>query len=176
MNHISPELKVLITREEVARAVQRIAREVKQDYSGTNPVVVGILKGSIFFLADLVHALDMPLQMELVSLSSYGSDTETSGKVKMKMGISQSITGRAVLVVEDIIDTGITVHYLMKYLLRKKPRLLKLCCLLDKPERRKVTVSVDYTGFTIPDKFVVGYGMDWDEKYRYFQDIYFIGD
>ncbi|MDP2719244.1 MAG: hypoxanthine phosphoribosyltransferase [Dehalococcoidia bacterium] len=176
MNQDSPELKVLIAREEIAQAVQRIAGEVKKDLLGTNPVVIGILKGSIFFLADLIHALEMPLQVELVSLSSYGSSTETSGQVKMKMGISGSITGRAVLVVEDIIDTGITVNYLMKYLRRKNPRLLKLCCLLDKPERRKVAVTVDYVGFTIPDKFVVGYGMDWDEKYRYLRDIYFIGD
>jgi hypoxanthine phosphoribosyltransferase len=130
-----------------------------------------VLKGSAVFFADLIREMNMPLQVEFIQLSSYGSSTETSGKVKVVHRLRTSIKGRHVLVVEDIVDTGYTLSYLLKYLARKKPASLKLCALTDKPSRRIVPIKIDYLGFTVPDKFIVGYGIDFDEKFRYLPDI-----
>ena len=165
---------VLFTRKEIEQTVARLATEIKGDYRGKYPMLICILKGSFVFLADLVRALDIPLEVDFVKLSSYGKGKETSGKVKMVQALKTPIKDKDVLVVEDIVDTGLTVSSLLDYLRKKKPASLKLCALTDKPSRRKVPVTIDYLGFTVPDKFIVGYGIDWDEKFRYLPDVCYI--
>jgi hypoxanthine phosphoribosyltransferase len=162
---------VLISRQEIKKAIARLAKQIRKDYEGKNPVVISVLKGSAVFFADLIREMNMPLQVEFIQLSSYGSSTETSGKVKVVHRLRTPIKGRHALVVEDIVDTGYTLSYLLKYLARKKPASLKLCALTDKPSRRIVPIKIDYLGFTVPDKFIVGYGIDFDEKFRYLPDI-----
>ena len=166
-----PQLKVLITSEEISQAIARIASEINHDYREKQLLLIGVLKGSFMFMADLVRQLGLPVEMDFVRLSSYGAATETSGKVKVVQPLKTPIKGRHVLVIEDIVDTGITVSFLLDYLRRKKPASLKLCALTDKPSRRQVPVSIDYLGFTVPDKFIVGYGLDLDEKFRHLPDI-----
>jgi hypoxanthine phosphoribosyltransferase len=173
---IQPQLKILINREEIAEIVARLAWEVKKDYQGKKPLLIGILKGSFVFMADLIRRLDLPLEVEFIKLSSYGTARESSGKVKVVQGLKTSIKGRDVLVIEDIVDTGITTSFLLDYLRKKKPASLKLCALTDKPSRHKVPVCIDYLGFTVPDKFIVGYGIDFDEKFRNLPDIYAMED
>ncbi len=170
------QLKVLLTEEEIRRGVKRLAREIDRDYRGKHPLLLGILKGSFVFMADLIRLLQTPVEIEFVRLSRYGSTKVTSGEVKVVHGLRSRIKGRDVLVIEDIVDAGITVGYFLDYLRRKKPSSLKLCTLFDKPSRRKVPVPIDYLGFTIPDKFVVGYGLDYDEKFRHLPQLYFIED
>jgi hypoxanthine phosphoribosyltransferase len=166
--------KILIKHQDIAKAVARLAAEIRRDYPGKNPLLIGILKGSFIFLADLIRNIDMPLQIDFVRLSSYGSGTESSGKIKVVSRLSRSVKNRHVIVVEDIIDTGLTTQYFVEYLNKKKPASIRLCALTEKPSRRKTAVKIDYLGFTVPDKFIVGYGIDWDEKYRYLPDIRFI--
>jgi len=165
------QLKVLISHEEIDKAVARLAGEISRDYAGKQPLFIGILKGSFVFMADLIRQLDLPVEVEFIRLSSYGAARETSGKVRVVQGIKTAIKGRDILVVEDIVDTGITISFLLDYLRKKKPASLRLCVLTDKPSRRKVPVSIDYPGFTVPDKFIVGYGLDFDEEFRYLPDI-----
>jgi hypoxanthine phosphoribosyltransferase len=165
---------VLFTQEEIKQTIIRLAIEIKKDYQGKHPLLICILKGSFIFLADLVRQLNMPLEVDFVKLSSYGSGTETSGNVKMIQGLNTPIKGKDILIVEDIIDTGITISSLLEHLKKDCPSSLKLCTLTDKPSRRKMPVTIDYIGFTVPDKFIVGYGIDWDEKFRYLPDIRFI--
>ena len=162
---------MLVTRTEIESTVKKLASAVARDYRDKNPLLIGILKGSFIFLADLVRQLDFPLEVEFVRLSSYGSGTQTFGKVKLEHEPKVAIKGRHVLVVEDIIDTGITVDFLMKYLQKKKPASLKLCALTDKPSRRRVHIGIDYKGIDVPNKFIVGYGIDCDEKHRNLRDI-----
>jgi hypoxanthine phosphoribosyltransferase len=171
-----PQLKILISRDEIAEAVTRLASEITRDYQGKQPLLIGILKGSFVFMADLIRRLDLPLEVEFIKLSSYGSARESSGKVRVVQGLKTRIKGRDILVVEDIVDTGITTSFLLDYLKKKKPASLKLCALTDKPSRHKVPVSIDYLGFTVPDKFIVGYGIDFDEKFRNLPDIYALED
>jgi hypoxanthine phosphoribosyltransferase len=173
---IQPQLKILINREEIAEIVARLAWEVKKDYQGKKPLLIGILKGSFVFMADLIRRLDLPLEVEFIKLSSYGTARESSGKVRVFQGLKTRIKGRDVLVIEDIVDTGITTSFLLDYLRKKKPASLKLCALTDKPSRHKVPVCIDYLGFTVPDKFIVGYGIDFDEKFRNLPDIYAMED
>jgi hypoxanthine phosphoribosyltransferase len=168
---MSSQPKVLITQDEISQAVARLASEIRQDYQGKQPLLIGILKGSFVFMADLIRELGLPVEVDFVKLSSYGSGTETSGKVKVVQGLKTKVKGRDVLVVEDIVDTGLTVSFLLDYLRKKKPASLKLCALTDKPSRHKAPVAIDYLGFTVPDKFIVGYGIDWNEKFRYLRDI-----
>ena len=163
--------KVLITRDEIEQAVTRLAAEIKRDYQNNRPLLIGTLKGSFVFLADLIRHLDIQLEIDFVQLSSYGSGKETSGQVKLVKGLKTPVRGKHVLVVEDIVDTGLTVSMLLDYLRKKKPASLKLCALTDKPSRRQVPVDIDYLGFTVPDKFIVGYGTDWNENFRYLPDI-----
>jgi len=170
-----PQPKILITHQEIAKTVTRLAGEIRRDYYGKQPLLIGALKGSFVFMADLVRQLDLPLEVEFVRLSTYGAGKESSGKVKVVQGLKTSIKGRDVLVVEDIVDTGITISFLLNYLKKKKPASLKFCALTDKPSRRRVPVSIDYLGFTVPDKFIVGYGLDFDEKFRYLPDICELG-
>jgi hypoxanthine phosphoribosyltransferase len=166
--------KVLISQDEIRQAVARLASEIRRDYQGNQPLLIGILKGSFVFMADLIREIGLPVEVDFVKLSSYGSGTETSGKVKVVQGLKTKIKGRDVLIVEDIVDTGLTVSFLLDYLRKKKPASLKLCTLTDKPSRHKAPVAIDYLGFTVPNKFIVGYGIDWNEQFRYLKDIFYL--
>lgn len=166
--------KTLITSDEITNAIARLAGEIRRDYNGKQPLLIGILKGSFVFMADLIRQLDLPLEVDFVTLSSYGAVREASGKVRVVQGLRTPIKGRDVLVIEDIVDTGTTISFLLDYLRKRKPASLRLCSLTDKPSRRRVPVSIDYLGFTLPDKFIVGYGLDWNEKFRYLPDICFL--
>jgi len=168
---VSRQPKPLITQGKINQAVAKLAAEINRDYRGKQPLLIGILKGSFVFMADLVRRLDLPIEVDFVKLSSYGSGTKTSGKVKVVQGLKSPIKGRDVLIVEDIVDTGLTVSFLMGNLRKKKPASLKLCVLVDKPSEHKVPVTIDYLGFNVPDKFIVGYGIDWNEKFRQLPDI-----
>ncbi|MDY7019203.1 MAG: hypoxanthine phosphoribosyltransferase [Chloroflexota bacterium] len=168
--------KVLISRDEIARAVARLASEISRDYQDKQPLLIGVLKGSFVFMADLIRQLDWPLEVDFVKLSSYGAGKESSGKVRLVQGLKTLVRGRDVLIIEDIMDTGITISFFLDYLKKKKPASLKLCVLLDKQARHSVPVHIDYLGFTIPDKFVVGYGIDFNEQFRHLPDICFIED
>jgi len=159
---------------EIEARLKTLAGEIKSDYQGRYPLLIGVLKGSFMFMAELIRLLHFPLEIEFVRLSSYGGDKESSGKLKVVQGRRSSIKGRDVLVIEDIVDTGLTISFLLDYLQKKKPASLKLCALTDKPSRRRVPVTIDYLGFTVPNKFLVGYGLDWDEKFRYLPNICFI--
>jgi len=171
-----PQLKILISRDEIAKAVARLAWEIKRDYQGKQLLLIGILKGSFVFMADLVRQLDLPLELDFVRLSSYGTASESSGKVRVVQGVKTPVKGRDVLVIEDIVDTGISISFLLDYLKSKKPASLKLCVLTDKPSRRRVPVSIDYLGFTVPNKFIVGYGLDFDERFRNLPHLYTLED
>ncbi|MFA5399889.1 MAG: hypoxanthine phosphoribosyltransferase [Dehalococcoidia bacterium] len=167
-------LKRLITSAEINSAVQRLASEITNDYRHKNPLLIGILKGSFVFMADLVRRLDMPLEVDFVRLSSYGGGTESSGRIRVLGKMSEPVEGRHVIVVEDIIDTGLTTSYFLRYIRGRKPASVALCALTEKPARRKVKVKIDYLGFTVPDKFIVGYGIDYNERYRNLPDICYI--
>jgi len=169
-----PNLHILFSRDEIEAAVNRLAAEINKDYQGKHPLLIGVLKGSFMFMADLIRHLDLPLEVEFIRLSSYGRGIQTSGKIKVVQGLRSSIKGRDVIVIEDIMDTGLTIAFLLDYLRKKKPASLKLCALTDKPSRRQVPVNIDYLGFTVPNKFIVGYGLDWDEKFRYLPHICFV--
>jgi hypoxanthine phosphoribosyltransferase len=171
-----PQLKILISRDEIAKAVDRLASEIKKDYQGKQPLLIGVLKGSFVFMADLIRQLDLPLELDFIRLSSYGAARESSGKVRVVQGVKTPIKGRDVLVIEDIVDTGITTSFLFDYLRKRKPASLKLCALTDKPSRRRVQVSIDYLGLSLPNKFVVGYGLDFDQRFRNLPDIYALED
>jgi len=166
--------KILINRQEIDRAVERLASEIKRDYRRKNPLLIGILKGSFVFMSDLVRRLDIPLEIDFVRLSSYGSGTESSGRIRMPGKMSEPVEGRHVIVVEDIIDTGLTTAWFLRYIKRRKPASVALCALTEKPARRKVDVKIDYLGLTVPDKFIVGYGIDYNERYRNLPDICYI--
>ena len=170
----SPVRQVLIPREKIEAIIKRLSGEITRDYQDKNPIVLGVLKGSFIFTADLVRQLDFPLEIDWVRCSSYGNGRHSNGKVKLAAGFTPDIKGRHVLLVEDIVDTGITVAFLKAHLEKKKPSSLKLCTLADKPSRRVAPLALDYVGLTVPDKFVVGYGMDDGEKYRNLHDIYYL--
>ena len=169
-----PKPHILFGRKEIEVAVSRLAAEISRDYRGKNPVLIAILKGSFVFLADLIRLLDFPLEVEFVTLSSYGGGRESAGRIKVIRGLRSEVKGRHVLVIEDIVDSGLTTNFLLDYLRKKKPTSIRVCALTDKPSRRQVPVTIDYLGFTVPDKFLVGYGLDWDEKFRNLPDICFI--
>lgn len=160
------ELKVLIDEETIQKRVKELAKKIESDYSGKELTLVCILKGSTPFTVDLARNINKKLKIEFLQVSSYGAEKISSGKINLKLDLSRSVEGENLLIVEDIIDTGMTLSYLVKHLQEKNPESVKICTLLDKPERRKYDVKVDYVGFEIPDKFVVGYGLDYDEIYR----------
>jgi hypoxanthine phosphoribosyltransferase len=163
--------KIVITREDIAEKIDELAAEIRRDYKDKNPLLIGVLKGSFVFLSDLVRAMNIPVEVDFIRVSSYGAGKESSGKIKLVKDVETPIKDRHVLVVEDIVDRGLTVRFLLDYLSFRKPASLKLCALFDKPSRRKVEVPIDYRGFTIPDAFVVGYGLDYSEQYRYLPDL-----
>lgn len=170
------QLKILISCDEIAQAVSRLAREIERDYQDRQPLLIGVLKGSFLFMADLIRQLDLPLDLDFVRLSSYDAARESSGKVEVVHETKTPVKDRDVLVVEDIVDTGITISFLLDYLKSKQPASLKVCTLTDKPSRRRVQVPIDYRGFTVPNKFIVGYGLDCDQKFRNLPDIYTLED
>jgi hypoxanthine phosphoribosyltransferase len=165
MMHADVE-EILLSGEEVQARVAELGAQLAADYESRDPVLVSVLKGSIIFLADLVRAMPIPLSIDLMEVSSYGASTESSGQVRILKDLSTSIEGREVIVVEDIIDTGLTLNYLLRYLHDKGPASIRICCLLDKPARRLAPIEIDYRGFTIADRFVIGYGLDYGERYR----------
>ena len=159
-------ISVLIEEEDVDERINELAQQINEDYAGKSVHLICILKGSIFFTCELAKRITVPVTLDFMSVSSYGSATESSGTVKIKKDLDESIEGKDVIVVEDIIDSGRTLSNLLQVLKTRKPNSIRLCTLLDKPDRRVVDVDVDYTGFEIPDKFVVGYGLDYDQNYR----------
>ncbi len=170
------ELRVLFHRQEIEAAVRRLASEISQDYRHKNPLMLGILRGSFVFLADLIRHLDFPLEVDFIGLSSYGSSTQTSGKIKVVKKLETPVRDRHVLIVEDIVDSGLTTTFLLDYLQKQKSASVKICALSDKPSRRKVPVNIDYLGFTVPNKFLVGYGLDANQKFRNLPDICYLED
>jgi len=163
--------RTLITRDEVAARVAELGQTIGRDYAGRSPLLVGVLKGAVVFTADLVRAIPLRAGFDFMGVSSYGSRAQTSGVVRLTSDLSVSIEGRDVIIVEDIIDSGRTIHYLRRNLATRHPKSLALCVLLDKVARREVEVPVDYVGFVIPNDFVVGYGLDHDGLYRNLPDI-----
>jgi hypoxanthine phosphoribosyltransferase len=158
--------KILITEEEIRAKLRELGQEITKDYSGKDLLIVGILKGSFVFMGDLIRNIDVPIQVDFMEISSYGCATESSGAVRILKDLDNDIEGRNVLIVEDIVDTGLTLSYLIDNLWSRKPSSLKICTFLNKPSRRKVPLEVNYNGYNIPDEFVVGYGLDYAEKYR----------
>jgi hypoxanthine phosphoribosyltransferase len=165
--------EILLSEEAIRAKVAELGKRISADYAGRELTLVSVLKGSLPFMADLMRQIDLPLRIDLMEVSSYGgSTTESSGLVRILKDLSAPIDGRDVLLVEDIIDTGLTLNYLLRYLRGKNPRSIKVCSLLDKPARRLVEIPIDYSGFEIPDAFVVGYGLDFGEVYR---NLRFVG-
>ena len=157
---------ILFEDSAIQARILELGAELAATYEGKNPVMIAVLKGSFVFMADLVRAMDLPLQIEFLGVSSYGNKSETTGAVRITRDLECDIEGRHVIVVEDILDSGLTLNYLVGYLQGRQPASIELCTLLDKPERRRVEVTPRYKGFTIPDAFVVGYGLDFAERYR----------
>ncbi len=164
--------KCLVTEQEIKAKVKEIGQVISAAYDGQDLLVIGILKGAVIFLADLIREITIPIQIDFMAVSSYGATTESSGVVRIIKDLDQSIEDKHVLIVEDIIDSGLTLKYLIEILKSRGPKSIRVCTLLDKPDRRKTDVVVDYNGFSIPDEFVVGYGLDYDERYRHLPEIY----
>ena len=162
---------ILYTREELAEAVKKLGRRITEDYQGKKPVMVCILKGASVFFCDLIREIDLPLEIDFMVVSSYGASTKSSGEVKMVKDLDRSINGRDVIVVEDIVDSGMTLSYLKKVLETRNAASIRIATLLNKPARRRIDLDVEYYCFNIPDAFVVGYGLDYAEKYRNLPDI-----
>ncbi len=162
-----PDLgEVLVTAEDLQRRVVELGEQISRDYAGRSLLLVGVLKGAVFFLSDLMRYIDIPVEVDFMAVASYGSATDSSGVVRILKDLDASIEGRDVLIVEDIVDSGLTLQYLLRNLGSRNPRTLEVCALLTKPERRKVDLPTRYVGFEIPDRFVVGYGLDYAELHR----------
>ena len=164
--------RVLISQVEIDSKVRELARALDREYAGKNLLIVGILKGAMIFMSDLVRAMTIDVQFDFMAVSSYGSSSKSTGVVRIQKDLDQNIQGRHVLVVEDIVDTGLTLNYLLEILKAREPASVRICTLLDKPSRRVVDVPVDFNGFSIPDEFAVGYGLDYNEMYRNLPEIY----
>jgi hypoxanthine phosphoribosyltransferase len=156
----------IVTQEEMRARIRELGKQITADYTGKDLVLVGVLKGAYAFYADLARAIRIPMRVDFIVVASYGSRAKTSGKVKMVTELTEDIKGKDVLLVEDIVDSGLTIQYLVKQLSKRKPQSVKVCTLLNKPERRAIDVPLAYIGFTIPDKYVVGYGLDYQQQYR----------
>ncbi|NLK35015.1 MAG: hypoxanthine phosphoribosyltransferase [Gracilibacteraceae bacterium] len=157
---------IMISEEEIAKRVKELGKQLTEDYRGKELLIVGILKGCMLFLSDLVRAIELPLTMDFMVVSSYGTTTKSSGVVRIIKDLEREIEGKDVLIVEDIVDTGLTLSYLVENFKSRNPKSVRICSLLDKPDRRKAQVDIEYVGFKIPDEFVVGYGLDYGENYR----------
>ncbi|SDF17147.1 hypoxanthine phosphoribosyltransferase [Sporolituus thermophilus] len=164
--------EVLLSSEQLSARIREMGRQISADYAGKEILMIGVLRGAVIFMADLARAIDVPVALDFMAVSSYGASTTSSGVVRILKDLDEDVEGKHLLIVEDIIDSGLTLNYLLDNLRSRKPASIKICTLLNKPERRKVDVQVDYNGFTIPDHFVVGYGLDYAEKYR---NLPFIG-
>jgi hypoxanthine phosphoribosyltransferase len=164
--------KVLIDDAQVQAKIRELGTQITADYAGKDLLLVGVLKGALLFIVDLARQIDLPLELDFMAISSYGAATETSGVVRILKDLDTSIEGRDVLIVEDIIDSGLTLNYIVEHLRNRGPASIKICSLLNKPSRRRVDVKVDYRGFDIPDEFVVGYGLDFQQRYR---NVPFVG-
>ncbi len=164
--------KILISKQQLDIRIKEMADAISNDYKDKKPLFICILKGSIFFMVDLLKNLTIPAQIDCMSVSSYGTNTQSGGEVKITKDLNVAINDKDVIIVEDIVDSGNTLSHLKRLLLQRKPASLKICTLLDKPDRRRVEIDVDYTGFEIPDEFVVGYGLDYAENYRQLDQIY----
>ena len=160
------ELKELISKEEIDKRLDELAKEIDKDYDNKEIVIVSVLRGAVFFTVELTLKMRSKMRFEFVQISSYGDDTESTGNIQIKKDISSDITGKDVLIIEDIIDSGITMDFLIKHLKAKNPNSIKVCSLASKPSRRKIEVNIDYLGFEVPNKFLVGYGFDDKELYR----------
>ena len=158
--------EILVQPDELAHRVRELGAEISRDYEGREPLLIGVLKGAVFFLSDLMRSLDVSCEVDFMAVASYGSATESSGVVRILKDLDAAIEGRDVLIVEDIVDSGLTLQYLLRNLGARGPSTLEVCALLTKPERRRVELSPRYVGFEIPDRFVVGYGLDHAERYR----------
>ena len=163
---MAEKIRVMLSEEEVDAKIQQIGEQISKDYAGKQVHLVCVLKGGSFFMCELAKRITVPVSLDFMSVSSYGSETKSSGVVKIVKDLDEPLKGKDVIVIEDIVDSGRTLSYLMEMLKDRGPASLRLCTLLDKPDRRVVDVHVDYTGFQIPDEFVVGYGLDYDQKYR----------
>lgn len=163
---MAEQIRVMISEEEVAKRIAKLGQEISKDYEGKQVHLICVLKGGVFFMCELAKRIDVPVSMDFMSVSSYGNETSSSGVVKIAKDLDESLEGKDVLVVEDIIDSGRTLSYLWEILGQRHPKSMKLCTLLDKPDRRVKDIRVDYVGFEIPDEFVVGYGLDYAQKYR----------
>ena len=168
-------MKVLLSSDQIQARILEMGKEIAADYQGREPHLVGVLKGACPFMTDLAQAIDRPLTLDYIAVSSYGKATKSSGEVKLVKDLDQGLDGCDLVVVEDIVDTGLTLNYLINLLKARGPHSLKVAALLSKPARRLVSVDVDYVGFTIEDEFVVGYGLDYNEKYRNLKDIVVYG-
>lgn len=160
------KVSALIRRRRVQQRIKELARKINHDYQHQKPLLIGILKGAFVFMADLVRYLTIPVECDFVMVASYGSQTKSSGRIKMLLQPTTPLKGKDILLIDDIVDTGLTNKFLVERFKKARPRSLKLCALLDKPNRRKVKVKIDYLGFQVPNKFVVGYGIDFNEQYR----------
>ncbi len=158
--------QILVQRDELAHKVRQLGQQITADYEGRELLLIGVLKGAVFFLSDLMRHIDVRCQVDFMAVSSYGSQTESSGVVRILKDLDAPIDGRDVLIVEDIVDSGLTLHYLLRTLKARSPASLEVCALLTKPERRKVDLPIRYTGFEIPDRFAIGYGLDHGERFR----------
>ena len=158
--------QILYTEEELRKRVKELGCQITADYAGRTPLLISVLRGAYIFMADLTRSINLDVTVDFMSVSSYGAGTVSSGQVEIKKDLSDSIEGKDLLIVEDILDSGNTLYYLMDVLRARKPASIRLCTLMDKPERRVKPIKADYVGFTIPDAFIVGYGLDYDEKYR----------
>ena len=163
---MAEKIRVMISEEDVDKRIEELGRQISEDYAGKQVHLICILKGSVFFTCELAKRITVPVSLDFMSVSSYGDGTTSSGIVKIAKDLDETLEGKDVIVIEDIIDSGRTLHYLLEVLQKRKPNSLKLCTLLDKPDRRVKEVKVDYVGFEIPDEFVVGYGLDYAQKYR----------
>ncbi len=166
--------KILFSRERIATEIKRLGREISQDYGDQEVMLVGVLKGSFLFIADLIRELETPAVVDFVRLASYGSGTQTSGIIEFRKELEMPIVDRHVIIIEDIVDSGYTLECLYNKLLLQKPRSLKICTLIDKRARREVDIEADYIGISMDDGFIIGYGLDHDEKYRDLPDIYLV--
>lgn len=171
---IEQNMKVLYSRERIAEEIKRLGQEISRDYAGREIMLIGVLKGSFLFIADLIREIEVPSVVDFVRLASYGSETQSSGIIEFRKELEMPIKDRDVIIIEDIVDSGFTLECLYNKLLLQNPRSLKICTLIDKRARREVDIEADYVGMTMDDGFIIGYGLDYDEKYRNLPDIHVV--